>query len=102
MGRVTTQVDNILKLINEINGTPKFINAGSTTERELREELDDNDLMIGGDNMTQYLPSDEHSMKYRGLSVMVEPSEAADFLSVTYTDALGQQKELDKELNEVG
>lgn len=44
--------------------------------------------------MTQYLPVDEHPLKYDGLLVMIEDNEAADFLSVAYTDALGQQKEL--------
>jgi hypothetical protein len=93
MGRITTQIDNKLRQIEEIKGAPDFINVSSTVELELREELDDKTLMAGNGGMTPY-SSDNASLVYRNLPVTVVNNEAVDFLSITYKNAQGVQKEL--------
>ena len=94
MGPITKRIDAKIKQIKEMGGTPSFINAGLTTEHELREEWDSSEEMAGNGGTTISSVPDEHPFICRGLKVLEAHGEARDFLSVTYVNAQGEQKEL--------
>lgn len=93
MDTIATRIDKKLKQIQEINGTPDFVNASSAVESKLRRELDDKSLMVGNGGVTP-TSSDSFSLKYRDLAVTIVDTEGNDFLSITYKNAQGMQKEL--------
>ncbi len=94
MGQVTERINSKLEQIKEIGGKPNFINAGPETERKLREELEDDNVMAGDGAVTGFSSPDEYPLIYRSLTVMEAHNEAADFLSVTYMSAQSKQLEL--------
>ena len=94
MGQIAEQIDGKLSRIEEAGGKPSFINAGSETERKLREELEDENVMAGSGNGTILPSPDEYPLKYRGLIVVEAHGEAVDFLSVTYINVSGKQMEM--------